>query len=152
MSLKDTINNTNTQKDKLKIGKRNIDNKLIELGGEQAIDLKDVPNKMTMMIKKNYEKIAIFNNFSSDADCTRKGDNSYILKKKIDIDFKPEYIFAYMKDISYCIKKGYNTTPGMQTFRGNLTYNSSTQEIILNVEHYQYAGQYLPIETLILFG
>ena len=59
MSLKGTINNTNVQKDKLKIGKRNIDNKLIALGGERAIDLSDVPNKIGAMVKENYKKVII---------------------------------------------------------------------------------------------
>lgn len=59
MDLKNTINNTNTQKDKLKIGKRNIDNKLVELGGEQATDLADVVNKMGAMVTENYKKIVI---------------------------------------------------------------------------------------------
>ena len=50
MSLKDTINNTNTQKENLKTVANKIDNKLVELGGEQATDLSDVANKMEGMV------------------------------------------------------------------------------------------------------
>ena len=50
MPLKSTINNTNTQKENIKTVANNIDNKLVELGGEQATDLSDVPNKMQYMI------------------------------------------------------------------------------------------------------
>lgn len=60
MDLKNTINNTNKQKENLKIVANKIDNKLMELGGEQATDLSDVPNKMNGMISQ-YKKIAITN-------------------------------------------------------------------------------------------
>lgn len=46
MSLADTINNTNTQKENIKIVASNIDNKLVELGGQRATDLADVVNKI----------------------------------------------------------------------------------------------------------
>lgn len=50
MDLKNTINNTNTQKENIKTVANNIDNKLVELGGEQATDLSDVPNKIGAMV------------------------------------------------------------------------------------------------------
>lgn len=59
MSLKDTINNTNTQKNKLKTGKRNIDNKIISIGGEKAINIADVPNKIQQAIDRNWTRIAV---------------------------------------------------------------------------------------------
>lgn len=46
MSLTDTINNTNTQKENVKTVATNIDNKLVELGGERATNLADVVNKI----------------------------------------------------------------------------------------------------------
>lgn len=57
MDLKNTINNTNTQKENIKTVANNIDNKLVELGGEQAIDLSDVPNKINQL-SKQYKKYA----------------------------------------------------------------------------------------------
>ena len=59
MSLKDTINDTNKQKENIKTVANNIDNKLVELGGERATDLFDVPKKIPKMISENYQKVAI---------------------------------------------------------------------------------------------
>ena len=58
MSLTDTINNTNTQKENIKTVANNIDNKLVELGGEQATNLADVVNKMEGMVTTQYTKVA----------------------------------------------------------------------------------------------
>ena len=96
MSLKATINNTNTQKDKLKIGKRKIDNKLIELGGEEAVNLAEIPLKMQEMANQ-YSKIA---EISIDQKM-KVGSMSYggePLKNLIilnNINFIPERILAY---------------------------------------------------------
>ena len=57
MSLTDTINNTNKQKENVKTVATNIDNKLVALGGQQATSLNDVPNKIGAMIGQ-YKKIA----------------------------------------------------------------------------------------------
>ena len=59
MDLKNTINNTNTHKENIKQVATQIDNKLVELGGEQATDLSDVANKMGAMVTGNYKKVAI---------------------------------------------------------------------------------------------
>lgn len=61
MSLTDTINNTNTQKENLKTVATKIDNKLVELGGEQAINLADIPNKIEV-VENQYLKIAEIKN------------------------------------------------------------------------------------------
>lgn len=58
MSLKDEINRTETEKNKTKTVATNIDNKLVELGGQRAIDLSDVPNKIGAMVKENYKRVA----------------------------------------------------------------------------------------------
>lgn len=58
MSLVSEINRTETKKNKTKQVAVNIDNKLIELGGEQAIDLNDVPNKINTLFSKT-DKIAV---------------------------------------------------------------------------------------------
>lgn len=61
MDLKNTIDNTNTQKENIKIVATSIDNKLIELGGEQAINLADIPNKIEV-VENQYLKIAEIKN------------------------------------------------------------------------------------------
>lgn len=61
MSLTDTINNTNKQKENLKTVANNIDTKLIELGGERATDLADIPNKIEV-VENQYLKIAEIKN------------------------------------------------------------------------------------------
>lgn len=60
MSLKDTINNTNTQKENIKTVANKIDNKLVELGGERATNLADVVNKIDSL-KASLKKIYIKN-------------------------------------------------------------------------------------------
>lgn len=55
MDLKSTINNTNTQKENVKKVAINIDNKLVELGGEQATSLADVVNKMGAMVGQYFK-------------------------------------------------------------------------------------------------
>lgn len=57
MSLKDKINNTNTQKDKLKKGKQNIDNKIVSLGGIKPTSIADVPDKIQNVMEQ-YRKVA----------------------------------------------------------------------------------------------
>ena len=59
MSLIQEINRTETEKNKTKQVAINIDNKLVELGGEQAINLADVPNKINGLLRR-YKKTAIF--------------------------------------------------------------------------------------------
>lgn len=58
MSLTDTINNTNKQKENIKIVASNIDNKLVELGGQRATDLADVVNKIENAVTQR-KKVAI---------------------------------------------------------------------------------------------
>lgn len=95
MSLKDEINNTNTQKENIKTVANNIDNKLVELGGEQATNLADVPNKMNGMISQ-YKKIAIggrkrFNLATGD-------ENE--LRIDINLNFTPTIIFCNVWRVS----------------------------------------------------
>ncbi len=58
MSLISEINRTETEKNKTKQVATNINNKLVELGGERATDLADVPNKIRNLVNQ-YEKMAI---------------------------------------------------------------------------------------------
>ncbi len=88
MSLKDTIDKTNTKKENAKIVAKNIDAKLVESGGEEAINLADVRDKIEKMAGQ-YKKIAIispnislpFQNISIDKDI------------KINLDFLPKIVF-----------------------------------------------------------
>lgn len=57
MYLKENIDNTNTQKDNIKKVATNIDIKLVELGGEEAVNLAEIPLKMQEMANQ-YSKIA----------------------------------------------------------------------------------------------
>ena len=88
MSLKDNVNNTNTQKDKLKRGKQNIDNKFIALGGVKAENIEDVPRKMDFLVKNNYKRTA-------SGRVTAKWDyNIFGWEVPINLKFKPSRIFA----------------------------------------------------------
>ncbi|EEA84843.1 hypothetical protein [Peptacetobacter hiranonis] len=89
MSLKDTINNTNTQKDNLKTVANNIDNKLIELGGEQATNLADVSEKIERMIVQ-YKKFAIIKpNVSLPSQ-----NISFQQTVKVNLGFLPSIVFV----------------------------------------------------------
>lgn len=91
MSLKDAINNTNTQKENIKTVATKIDNKLVELGGEQATDLSDVANKMEGMVGQ-YKKIAIFDFKDNPIPWgTDPSDDSLKFPKiPINVDFEPK--------------------------------------------------------------
>lgn len=88
MDLKNTINNTNTHKENIKQVATQIDNKLVELGGEQATDLSDVANKMGAMVTGNYKKVAIL-----DIDKTEYGDEYWKETEiPINLDFTPSIV------------------------------------------------------------
>lgn len=61
MSLISEINRTETNKNKTKTVANNIDNKLVELGGEQVESLADIPNKIEV-VENQYLKIAEIKN------------------------------------------------------------------------------------------
>lgn len=137
MSLKDTINNTNTQKENLKTVANNIDNKLVELGGERATNLADVTNKMEGMVNTQYVKIAEgeYNSNLSVYDEERKEgtliNNEYLqFEKKIplNLNFTPKRIifkFEYMNH-SETIKPGLNYEPYGLSVDSKYNYNIST--------------------------
>lgn len=83
MSLRDNIDNTNTEKNKLKIGKRNIDNKLVELGGEKSIDISDVPEKIEK-VTEAFSKIATIY-----PDIIFKGPGQ--ININYNLDFTPDF-------------------------------------------------------------
>lgn len=93
MSLRDNINNTNIQKDKLKIGKRNIDNTLINIGGEKSTNIEDVPEKITNAIKQ-YKKISIIDlNFNDTGNSWTENINI-----PINLSFLPNKYIIFLED------------------------------------------------------
>ena len=109
MSLKDAINNTNKQKENVKTVANKIDNKLVELGGEQAVNLADVPNKIGAMVNTQYVKIAegtynsdLIVNYDSNLPNREDPKYAYVdINIPISIDFEPERVilrFEYMRD------------------------------------------------------
>lgn len=89
MSLIQEINRTGTETNKTKQVATNIDNKLVELGGERATDLADVVNKMGAMVGQ-YKKIAIGNKTNFSVSSGRINE----LKINMNLDFTPEIIFC----------------------------------------------------------
>ena len=94
MSLITEINRINTNKEKAKTVSVKIDNKLVELGGEQATDLNDVPNKMQKMVD-NYIKYALFKNniLTQKTDVYNlKCVTNYYLLESFPINFKTSFL------------------------------------------------------------
>ena len=75
MSLTQEINRTETEKNKTKQVATNINNKLVELGGEQAANLNDVPNKINQLSKqyKKYAKVV----YNRKINGSTSGNNAY---------------------------------------------------------------------------
>ena len=92
MSLTDTINNTNKQKENVKIVAAEIDNKLVELGGERATDLADVVNKMENAVAQR-KKVAKFTFDANYTNARKVGPGESVIKK-INTNFTPNIIFV----------------------------------------------------------
>lgn len=146
MDLKSTINNTNTQKENVKKVATNIDNKLVELGGERATDLADVANKMEGMVTTQYVKIAEgeYNSDLKVRDEDRKEgtliNNEYLqFEKKIplNLNFTPKRIifkFEYMNR-SETIEPGLNYEPYGLSVDSKHNYNISTSAGMGNLKY-----------------
>ena len=151
MSLKDTINNTNTQKDKLKTGKRNIDNKIISIGGEKAINIADVPNKIQQAIDKNWTRIAVVTGQTftqtkeqgkPETNPPAVGTKTYSFKfkfKDIKLNFSPKNIKARVK-VEFFDRNNtvYGTTT---TFWFDLNTVNTKQYIVYHNQDSQYKYQ-----------
>lgn len=118
MSLKDAINNTNTQKENIKTVANNIDNKLVELGGEKATDLSDVANKMEGMVGQ-YKKFA-----TGDLNYKASLNSGQGFNKTLPIDFPLKYFFIE-------VTKGYNS---------NSAYNEHGVLRAINLNENQYVA------------
>lgn len=106
MDLKNTINNTKTQKENIKTVATNIDNKLIELGGERATDLADVVNKMDTMVGQ-YKKFAK----GGKQRVTLENKDAYNdCKINMNLDFVPEIIICTTWKVNYLNESFFNGT------------------------------------------
>ena len=105
MNLKNTIDNTNTQKDKLKTGKRNIDNKLVELGGEEAVNLAEIPLKMQEMANQ-YSKIAEIK-IEKNIEVGESFYGDYVENLiNLNINFLPKRIFVRYVEVRSGVTSG----------------------------------------------
>lgn len=148
MDLKNTINNTNTQKENIKTVATQIDNKLVELGGEQATDLADVPNKMEVMVKTQYKRVA-------QGSCNVNLNTIYLeptkkIEVSIPLKFTPKKFFMGVKpikndstydDFTHFIQVPF-TNKGMGAINGggffninSAKFNSDTKQLILNTQN-----------------
>lgn len=57
-NLKNAINDTDAKKNKLQTVATKIDNKLVAIGGEKAVNLADVPNKIQVALDKHWTRVA----------------------------------------------------------------------------------------------
>ena len=105
MSLISEINRTETEKNKTKQVAVNIDNKLIELGGERATDLADVPNKIEILTNE-YTKYALIKMFKRGTVYTNpkvnNKSNPTIIKINFDkqLEFLPETAYLNLGELS----------------------------------------------------
>ena len=100
MSLTDTINNTNKQKENVKTVANSIDNKLIELGGERATNLADVVNKMEGMVNTQYVKIAYGESSDGFRIINRHGNGQpfeQFFEIPINLNFEPKRLLSLLK-------------------------------------------------------
>ena len=144
MSLKDTINNTNKQKENAKTVATQIDNKLVELGGEQAENLSDVANKMEGMVTTQYVKIAegSYNGSLVQSDNYDQSISAPSLVERIksipiNLDFTPKRIILNFESIEVmdfdekCIKLTLDSefNHNKETAGGPRTTNPATTEL-----------------------
>ena len=127
MPLKSTINNTNTQKENIKTVANNIDNKLVELGGEQAINLADVVNKMGAMVGQ-YKKVA-----TGTRTVNQRGSDG-MFNFPINLNFKPERLMLVVTGFYYYREPVSNvhTTYPNGWLDSSLPERRVTMEIVLN--------------------
>ena len=129
MSLKDKINNTNTQKDKLKRGKGNIDNKLVELGGEKSVNISDVPYKIEKMTKK-YSRLAK----SSFVEGINQVSEWYTKRVQTSLRFNPQIIFAIVS-LENPPNEGLANYSFLLTTKSDITAINSNSYIAVNIKN-----------------
>lgn len=90
MKLVEIINNTNKNYNKLKKSKENINTKLIALGGQNAINLADVPNKI-QLLTNTLNKIA-FGTYQST-----KVKSKSTVNIPLNLKFMPTFLLFTLK-------------------------------------------------------
>lgn len=132
MDLKNTINNTNTQKENIKTVATQIDNKLVELGGEQAKDLSDVANKMQNMVGQ-YKKYASGKDIYATA---KKNGSQCSLDITLNINFIPKRIIITNIYFYYWRSGSYQINPPERTkfYYANLDTDRKDSKSVLYVE------------------
>lgn len=89
MFLKQIIDNTDTEKNKLKRAKINIDNKLVAVGGSRATNLADVPNRI-QELRNGLIKYAT-GDLSWKTYSSPWGSNTYMeVNVPLGLTFKPQ--------------------------------------------------------------
>ena len=107
MSLVTEINRTEIEKNKTKQVATNIDNKLVELGGEQAIDLSDVPSKIQKMVTTQYSKI-VKKDINRVLTRGSVDDSRVILDVPLNLNFEPKTLFmSFSTPGNTCLLQGY---------------------------------------------
>lgn len=151
MPLKSTINNTNTQKENIKTVANNIDNKLVELGGEQATDLSDVPNKIQKLIKQ-YNKVVI-----GSKKCKQRSDidpfstiinvnADFVIKRVIGIisrdstDFFTQQNACYYMGVDSSLHYSKNNARYNEKF-GRVYIDNLSNNFTINYEYSEYSNE-----------
>lgn len=133
MSLASEINRTETEKNKTKTVAMNIDNKLVELGGEQAINLADVPNKIQKMIGQ-YKQVAIF----SDLKTIQINSSQNSIRERIafNLDFYPTKVLFQFKG-SWSVR---DSCVVFSDFHNNTNNSARFNRISLHIENLHQYG------------
>ena len=97
----------------------------MELGGEQAIDLSDVPNKMEVMVKENYNRVSVINKSETIRATVKKWNKMTI---NFNLTFTPKRIFIKIRQ-QYPMIVDSNTN----TNENNSTFGYSHRAFIDNV-------------------
>lgn len=132
MSLKTEIDKTNDLKNKTKKAKENINTKLIELGGQNATDLADVPNRIIETVSK-YKRMA---EIELNLDITYTNKEYRAVNIPINLNFNPSRIivrFGCRSEQSLIADSKYNNNRnnmGPVKKTNNPTYGSAYIETI----------------------
>ena len=100
MSLVTEINRTEREKNKTKKVATQIDNKLVELGGEQATNLSDVPKKINELSKqyKKYAKVVYNRKINGSTSGYNAYANFYIPME--NLEFNPNFAIIQLAHMS----------------------------------------------------
>lgn len=137
-NLKSTVIETENNKNNLKTVATQIDNKLVELGGEQATDLSDVVNKMQKM-SEEYLKYAYIRNYYKKFDdfslCAPANDwgEEVVLEFDTNFSFIPKTLFIKI------FGKMKAAVSGVRSFSGDelTNYRNNTYRVSFYQQDYE---------------